>query len=300
MLKAMYNSFYELVYGFICMFIFLSYKDVYYNSFVLTKEFSEFPYFYKLFYLNVSMLVYTCRYYIAWKFITSVNIFNGLSYDCEEKTTIDGEVVVQDEFTKIQSAQILKVVFNPNVKEKIEGWNHQVHLWLKYQVMLRFISNNSSFVRNNRVMLTYLVSAAWHGWYPIYYWVFLDFFFIDRICEVLKKDKFYERLGHSSYILQFIVGIISLHACNYLGVTFTLLKLENGITFYKNMYFIPNIIVYLTFIYVVYIKGETKTNETARVEPGKKLDINMVLERDNVIKKIGNYGKNEVGRKKIK
>jgi len=166
--------------------------------------------------------------------------------------------------------------------------------------MLRFISNNSSFVRNNRVMLTYLVSAAWHGWYPIYYWVFLDFFFIDRICEVLKKDKFYERLGHSSYILQFIVGIISLHACNYLGVTFTLLKLENGITFYKNMYFIPNIIVYLTFIYVVYIKGETKTNETARVEPGKKLDMNMVLERDNVIKKIGNYGKNEVGRKKIK
>jgi len=282
MFKAMYNSLYELVCGVICMGIFLKYKSEYYPHFVVTPEFNEFSFFYKLFYLNMAMNVNAAKFYAGWKLITAVNVFNGLAYDCEEKTNIDGENVVEHNFNKIQAAQITKVLFNPNIKEKIEGWNHQTHIWLKYQVMLRFISNKLPFIRDNRILLTYMISAAWHGWYPVYYLVFFDFFLIDRICEALKKDKFFERLEHSSYILQIIVMVISLHCCNYLGVTFALLTFEKTYTYYRSLYFIPNLFVYITFIYVTFLKGETKA--ATRLEPGKKLDLSKLANEEKKIK----------------
>ena len=275
MFKAIYCSLWELAYGGICMFMFLSYKDTYNPSFVATEEFGQFGFFYKLFYLNMAMNINQCKYYVAWKFITSVNIFNGLAYEPVEKTSIDGEQEIEHNFTRIQASVVSAAFFNPDIKEKISGWNHQIHLWLKYNVMLRFINNPWKVIRDNRVMLTYFVSAAWHGWYPAYYWVFFDFFIIDRICEVLKKDKFFERLEHSSYILQLIGMIVSLHACNYLGITFALLTIDKVLMYYKNMYFIPNIAMYLTYIYVVFLKGEYKSS--ARLEPGKKLDMTKII-----------------------
>jgi lysophospholipid acyltransferase len=274
MFKAMYFSLYEAAYGLISCYLYLGYKGTYYCAFVVTQEFANFNFFYKLFYLNMAMLVNGCKFYIAWKLITATNIFNGMSYEPEERTNSEGENVVEHNFTRIQSAIITKVVFYPNTKDKIESWNHQIHLWLKYQINLRFINNKMAFIQKNRIMLTYFVSAAWHGWYPVYFLAFFDFFIIDRVCEILKKDKFFERLEHSSYILQIVVSMISLHACNYLGVTFALLTIEKVFIFYKSMYFLPNLFVYFSYIYVAFIKGETKSQ--SRLEPGKKLDLSKV------------------------
>ena len=277
-ISAMYWSIYEIVYAGICTFIFLNYKSVYNVDLVASEEFGTFNFLYKLYYLNIAMLVNGTKYYLVWKLITAACMFNGLGYSPKATTNEDGETNVEHRFDKINSVIILKILFNPNPKQKIEGWNHQVHLWLKYQVMLRFINVSFSFFRNNRILFTYFVSSVWHGFYPVYYWFFLDFYFVDQISTMLEKDKFFERLEHSSYILQFVCNLIGLHACNYLGVTFALLTFENVFNYYKNMYFIPNVIVYLLWIYLAFIKRETKT--VSRLEPGKKLDMTKIANKD--------------------
>ncbi len=270
---AFYHSIWEMAYGFTCMYIFLKYKTIYSIQNVISDEFAQYKFFYKLYYLNIAMTVQTCKFYIAWKLITGTNIFVGLSYQPEEKTTMDGESIVEDHFNKIQAVKITNCIFYLNVKDKIEGWNYMIHVWLKYQVMLRFINSEWEIVRDNRVLLTYMVSAIWHGWYFVYYWVFFDFYIIDRLFETLKKDKVFERLEHSSYIIHILTGIINLHLCNYLGTAFGLLTKEKTFTFYKNLYFITNICVYLAFIYVQFFRGKT---HTTRIEPGKPLDLNKI------------------------
>jgi len=281
-LQAIYYSLYDLITAFGCTFIFLNYKSAYDVNLVCKPEFNDYYFFYKIYYLNIAMIINGMKYYLVWKLTTSANVFNGLAYNPNSKVNEEGETTIEHNFDKFNAVYILKILFNPNPKQKIEGWNHQVHIWLKYHVMLRFVNVSSKFIKNNRILFTYMVSSIWHGFYPVYYWFFLDFYFVDQISSMLEKDKFFERLEHSSYILQIICNFIGLHACNYLGVTFALLTFENVLNYYKNMYFIPNICVYLLYIYLAFIKTESK--KITRLEPGKPLDLSKIGKESSLSK----------------
>ena len=50
-------------------------------------------------------------------------------------------------------------------------WNYQVHLWLKFYVMQRLVKPGQrpgAFAS----ILTFMISAFWHGFYPWYYLLF--------------------------------------------------------------------------------------------------------------------------------
>lgn len=92
-------------------------------------------------------------------------------------------------------------------------------------------------------MVTFGVSAMWHGLYPFYY---IMFFFCALIVELSKEV--YRSRALFSFLPPVASHIIS-HCCtmfllNYLGTSFNMLTFERGFIFGKGTYFIPYIIIF--------------------------------------------------------
>jgi len=61
-------------------------------------------------------------------------------------------------------------------------WNHTVHLWLKHYVQNRLVAPGAK-PTIIATLLTFGVSAFWHGFYPFYYFMF---FMCGCFVEVAK------------------------------------------------------------------------------------------------------------------
>ncbi len=71
----------------------------------------------------------------------------------------------------------------------IEEWNRPVHLWLKQCIHSRMkVSSNVA------IFVTFLVSAIWHGFYPLYFGSFLFYSIgtvnFNYIYKMFVKHKF--------------------------------------------------------------------------------------------------------------
>lgn len=130
--------------------------------------------------------------------------FCGLGY---YQTENNGTLV--DNFNRVECAAIRKVELTPSTKVKIQYWNRTVHLWLKYNVFLRFLGSKNKFVSNKRAasLITFMISAFWHGFYPNYYLFFFQFYLLEQISDVLQdKLKFFDWVERKNLVIQQIIG----------------------------------------------------------------------------------------------
>lgn len=55
-----------------------------------------------------------------------------------------------------------------SIKEMIDNWNTGANRWLRYYVYMRITPPGQTGGAKS-AMITYAVSALWHGFYPGYY-----------------------------------------------------------------------------------------------------------------------------------
>lgn len=78
--------------------------------------------------------------------------------------------------------RIWDIEFSYKVKDFLDAWNISVHKWLKYYVFLRLLnSNKKGGLPLIPILLTFVVSAIWHGFYPGYYLFFISAGLMDFI-----------------------------------------------------------------------------------------------------------------------
>jgi lysophospholipid acyltransferase len=120
--------------------------------------------------------------------------------------------------------------------ELMKCWNHQTHLWLKHYVMTRLISKGQR-PGAKETIITFLVSAMWHGFYPFYYFMF--FFcgcFIELIKDLFKaKNLFKGLLPHA--VMDLLQRALIMIYMNYMGISFSMLTFERGNNFGKGTYY---------------------------------------------------------------
>lgn len=65
------------------------------------------------------------------------------------------------------------------------NWNIQVHVWLKYYVMMRLIDRSAkkSSPKNISILMTFIMNSVWHGLYPGY----IIFFVACGVLELQTK-----------------------------------------------------------------------------------------------------------------
>ena len=220
------------------------------------------------------MLSVRTKYYTGFKLSEASIIFCGLGYNIElpENDLIDekDETIYKEDFKKISNVDIDKYELDLNPTNKINSWNKSVQSWLKYQVFLRLINIENKVLKNKSVatLITFVISAIWHGFFPGYYLTYFQVYLIQQISKILEeKYDFFNRVKKgNAFIRYFLIFFMSFNI-TYFCYSFVALNLTDSIKLYKAFYFIPNIYTVVTYIYLVFIAGgkkrskQTKENE---------------------------------------
>lgn len=105
----------------------------------------------RLIYDHFYVLKVRCSMYAAWSIHEISLLILGLGYDQKTK-----------EWNALRSFDIIGLEFTNGIKDKIGLWNLGVNKWLKqciYQQLMDMTNGN----RMTSAMVTFLVSAIWHG-----------------------------------------------------------------------------------------------------------------------------------------
>jgi hypothetical protein len=147
-----------------------------------------------------------------------------------------------------------------------------VHLWLKYSVFLRLKNlDKRNIVRKiNPELITFMVSAFWHGFYPNYYIAFFFAFEMEQISGLIStKTKLFEILENSKKTsnawMYYLGGFVSNLMLNSVGVYFALTIFVKGNAFAYNLKFVPYILMIVVHAILIALpKRKDKSKETKK------------------------------------
>ena len=268
-LTMIYGAYYGLL-SVLMMAFYGGFSPRYPLSYVGSVEYGTKSLLYRFMYLNFSMALHRAKFYSGWLLSYTGFIFSGIAYtetprDKSEPnvlTEINGPVVKS--FIKGKYGDIIDCEFGINPKTKITSWNNTVHLWLKYNVFLRMININHPMCLNNfglASLMTFMLSAFWHGFYPTYYIFFFIFFIYQTANEKFDKLGFYVWCRTGSFLKRIPIGIFSQFMVNALGAIIFNLQWELFIQFMKNVYWSPIIIVLILYAFSKTIKFPKKKTD---------------------------------------
>ena len=185
----------------------------------------------------------------------SAIIISGLGYNPTLPTSTNGQkgesTEIVHKFDRVENCVIREIEITANPRRRIQYWNRTVHLWLKYNLFLRLLNVENKTFKNNRglaSLITFMVSAFWHGFYPVYYIFFFLFFILEQTCTMLEDDyDFFKIMDRQNIVIRLAFSLFTQIFCNYLGIIFVLIDIHKAWTFSKSIYFFPAILLLLIF-----------------------------------------------------
>ena len=117
-------------------------------------------------------------FYSAFMLQEGALIASGMGYNGKDHNK-------EDRWDTVNSCSIIEAEKTVSAVKFLSCWNHQVHLWLKYYVQHRIVKFGQH-AGIAATLGTFMVSALWHGIYPMY---FACFFYI-YLCSEISKDFF--------------------------------------------------------------------------------------------------------------
>ena len=140
---------------------------------VLTEEFLTRPFYQRYLYAYIAYFFVTMRYFFPWKSAeASTNLWYGGFEGFDENGDSKG-------FGNSANVDIKQFELAPSFRVLTRGLNKKTAKWLSRYVYAR---------TNGSLMVTYFVSAFWHGFYPGYYLYFLSSPLMS-MCERINDKK---------------------------------------------------------------------------------------------------------------
>ena len=149
------------------------------DFFVLSAEFEQWSLPKKYAWMYLYNFCFRTFYYSAFMLQNGALIASGFGYNGQDEKT------KTNRWDTVVSIYLLKVETGESAIKILQAWNHQVHVWLKYYVQHRLVKHGEH-PAVLATCATFMVSALWHGVYPMY---FFCFFYIFALQE-LSKDLF--------------------------------------------------------------------------------------------------------------
>lgn len=232
--------------------------------FLSTEEsFLQYPLWKRIVIHFISCFLFKPMYYYAWLLSEGSHIISGFGFKGYVTNPKTGEL--EPEWTRACNIKIRNIEFPENVSSVALSWNIGVSRFLKYYCYTRLLHAG---YKNSATIITYIVSAFWHGFYPGYY----CFFFFAPIAMKLEafgykhiRPLFLEKDGvtEKSYYWIYSIGK---KICTYFAVTYTLgsfltLSWEHTIKSYMSVYFYGHIILILVCLLSIIFTFFSKTNK---------------------------------------
>lgn len=128
------------------------------------------------------------KYYVAWMMGEIACLTAGISFSGMAPSPKDPSRLVPT-WNKGVAAKPLLVEFGTSCKVMVDNWNIGTEKWLRYYVNDRLVGTK---LEGYKRILTYLVSAFWHGLYPGYYFFFVAAGTVSNIAygkTIFEKKK---------------------------------------------------------------------------------------------------------------
>jgi lysophospholipid acyltransferase len=207
-------------------------------SYILTEAFRAEPIWLKFVRVYLHSGPSRGKYYVAWFLAEASCVSCGIAYNPANPSGWD----------KLRNCYPLSVEFGTNFREIINNWNIATSNWLRNYVYMRTTKDGKPTFYST--LLTYTVSAFWHGFYPGYYLFFVGGAIGTEVSKhgrrifrrffVTADDKpIYPR----KFFYDVFTTIASQWTLCYLAFAFHLLSLERALEAWATLNYIPLIIM---------------------------------------------------------
>ncbi|XP_069828728.1 lysophospholipid acyltransferase 2-like [Dendropsophus ebraccatus] len=169
------------------------------------------------------------KYYFAWTLADAINNaagfgYNGISDDGEERWDL------------LSNLNILRIETATSFKMYIDNWNIQTAVWLK-----EVCYDRSPF---NPLLSTFLLSAAWHGVHPGYYFTFLTAVPITLAARKVRQTvrPWFQHTLWSRLVYSLVTWFCTQIAMSYTVAPFIILGLGPSLQLYRSLGFCLHIL----------------------------------------------------------
>lgn len=189
--------------------------------------------------MYIAMAGMRFKYYTAWYFCDGSIAMSGLSYNGQDENK-------NPKWDRIISVGGFGIELGTNARNMIDLWNHQTAVWLRHYVFTRV---KTAYPKTNfrATMATFMVSAFWHGFYPVYY----TFFFFAALLAEATKDMYRARYFFTwmpAPLKAIFCHFGSMLALDFMGISFKLLTMERAFRFYGTLYYYVPICLVLVIV----------------------------------------------------
>eukprot|EP01104_Vermistella_antarctica_P017299 TRINITY_DN6102_c0_g1_i2.p1 TRINITY_DN6102_c0_g1~~TRINITY_DN6102_c0_g1_i2.p1 ORF type:complete len:483 (+),score=104.42 TRINITY_DN6102_c0_g1_i2:193-1641(+) len=222
-------------------------------TYLVSDHFLDSPMYMKIAVIIVLPVVFRARYYFAWYVAEGACTACGISF-----LRVDSDNTIN--WTRCRNAWPLKVEWPTTMRDTANEWNLGVAHWLKHYVYLRLTPKGQRPTTFNTVV-TYLVSAFWHGFYPGYYMFFVSCGLMQEMARDWRRAVRPYFVGPDGkpfntthkFLYDQFTRVISMLCIEYIGAAFMLLSFERGLIVYRTFYWIPHIgcVIGLIFFRVI-------------------------------------------------
>ncbi|KAF9631028.1 hypothetical protein BFW01_g3927 [Lasiodiplodia theobromae] len=119
------------------------------------------------------------RYYGLWSFTEGACVLSGLGYNGVDMVT--GRV----KWDRMKNARPFELEFAQAADSYVRNWNVRTHTWLRDYVYVRCLGLGSRFLPR---MISFIVSAMWHGFNPAHYLSFAAAAIIQTIAKGARRQ----------------------------------------------------------------------------------------------------------------
>jgi lysophospholipid acyltransferase len=215
------------------------------------------PYYQQYLYWIIASFGARATYYVAWCINDGSIAISGLSYAGDDEKG-------NPQFNKIQCVDVFGLEFATVPRDCIKHWNSMTAEWLRHYVYERIRPEKGNTATATATLTTNLVSAFWHGFYPIYYPTFINLALLAEI----GKDVY--RLKHIFGVIPYPISsilsnILIVAVCNYTATGMIYLEMAKSYDVFAKHYFFIHIGLIVSFVTLRFIMlpmfGKRKSKE---------------------------------------
>jgi lysophospholipid acyltransferase 1/2 len=205
----------------------------------------------KVFYSWLVAIVFRCRYYMAWKISESIGNSAGLGFSgYDEKGNPQWETS--------KNCQPIGFELGTNMRGAIGAWNITTNFWLRRVCYTQ--------VPRWPTLMTFLLSALWHGFYPSYY---MSLITLAILVEAARKGRSVFRpyfIGNAA--LKFFYDVTTLLFTAVFistgAISFLYLNIADSVKTYTDFYCLQ-VIIPIVFL-LIPLKTHKRSKSTGKAD----------------------------------
>ncbi|XP_058125230.1 lysophospholipid acyltransferase 6 [Anopheles ziemanni] len=248
----------KVIASLVCALIFIKFATIYPIKTMKDDGFiASSGFFYSLWYMMMATTAVRFKYYFAWLMADAICNNSGLGFNGYDKR--DG---VTPRWDMLSNIQVLEFEFGTNFRNCINAWNAGTNRWLRMVVFERVPKRYGT-------VLTFSLSALWHGFYPGYYLTFATGALIVMAARIARKlfRPAFQRTAGTRALYDVLTLLVTRVFMGYATFPFVLLEFKASLRMYLNVFMCLHLVALITvFILSNYVPrgaGSSKASTAA-------------------------------------